>query len=163
MIPLILIRNSFPVLTEKICIFRKKFHICLRFLKNLRGRLHRLHGNSTLPPFAPDARLKYHCALHGSSPDRVQLRSSQPGFSLNAFHRKRKLRFGVVSAYRCAGSTYKECTQAFDIQLSRFQTSLHFPIGHFLWIFQKFFVFLPAGEKHLLLIRTKTAVLVTLI
>ena len=75
------------------------------------------------------------------------------------FTRKRKLRFDIVSAYRCAGSAYKECTQAFDIQLSRFQTSLHFPIGHFLWIFQKFFCFLLAGEKQLLLIRTKSAIL----
>ena len=40
-------------------------------LPNLCGRLHRLHGNFTLPPFAPDARLKYHCALYGSSQNRV--------------------------------------------------------------------------------------------
>ena len=56
-------------------------------------------------------------------------------------------RFDIVSAYRCAGSAYKECTQAFDIQLSRFQTSLHFPIGHFLWIFQKFFRFFTGRRK----------------
>ncbi len=43
------------------------------FTPNLCGRLHRLHGNFTLPPFAPDARLKYHYALYGSSQNRVAI------------------------------------------------------------------------------------------
>ena len=119
MIPLLSIWNSFPVLPEKICFFGEKFYICLRFEKNLRGRLHRLHGHFTLPPFAPDARLKYHCALYESSPDRVQSRSSQPGFSLACR--------GRVLAYRCAGSAYRECTQVFGYSVVKVRVSEKIP------------------------------------
>ena len=43
------------------------------------------HGPFTLPPFAPDARLKYHCALYMSSHCRWQSDIWQQGFSLYAF------------------------------------------------------------------------------
>ena len=132
MIPLLSIWNSFPVLPEKICFFGEKFYICLRFEKNLRGRLHRLHGYFPLPPFAPDARLKYHCALYESSPDRVQSRSSQPGFSLACR--------GRVLAYRCAGSAYRECTQVFGYSVVKVQESaFHLSIGHFSKSFKMLF------------------------
>ena len=102
--------------------------------RNLCGRLHRLHGNFTLPPFAPDARLKYHCTLYASSPDRVQSRSSQPGFSLTCR--------GRVLAYRCAGSAYRECTQVFGYSVVKAQEgSFHLSIGHFSKSFKMFLIF----------------------
>ena len=119
MIPLLSIWNSFPVLPEKICFFGEKFYICLRFEKNLRGRLHRLHGHFTLPPFAPDARLKYHCALYGSSQNRVAKPISQPGFSLTCR--------GRVMAYRSACSPHKECTQVFGYSVVKVRVSEKIP------------------------------------
>ena len=100
--------------------------------ENLRGRQHRLHGPFTLPPFAPDARLKYHCVPYVSSPDRVQSRSSQPGFSLTCRSR--------VLAYRCAGSAYRECTQVFGYSVFKVQErAFHLSIGHFSKSFKMFF------------------------
>ena len=84
------------------------------------------------PPFAPDARLKYHCTLYASSPDRVQSRSSQPGFSLACR--------GRVLAYRCAGSAYRECTQVFGYSVVKVQErAFHLSIGHFLKSFKMLF------------------------